>query len=248
MRTALPGQTLTVRARVTGGKPSSVTLFVATSRDAAPFKVAMTVSGTEMYAGSIPEASLTPQGEIMYYVEARDATGAAVETPWYTIRIGAARVEAKAPESSWKKPALIGGGILAAGGAAYALSSGGGGGGGSDTPADTTSIYKGTYIGADTTCVQAPDGVSKCASSDLTITVSDKGVLETGNLYAGESLQTTLSGPSFILVKDIDQDGRKGQVQYLGTIVDQRIVGSVQGSVTSTNGISIYTGTFSALK
>ncbi|MCE9613005.1 MAG: hypothetical protein K8T26_01930 [Lentisphaerae bacterium] len=263
INTALTGQSITVRARVADPAPKSVTLFFATSRDAAPFKVAMSSSGPQIYAGSISETQLTNLKEIYYYIEARDAADNAVETPWYTVKLqpgspeGGAAVSAsksgtdgkpQKEQAAWVKPTLIGGGLLAAGGIAYAASSGGGGGGDSGDGGGGTSEYAGTYTGTDTTCTQAPTGGTTCNPSGLTITITDQGVVQTSDLRDGQRLETPLSGANFVLVADVNEDGFTGEIQYVGTVVDRRVVGTIQGSATSAAGVAVFSGTFSAVR
>ncbi len=268
VHSAIPGQSLTIRARISGGVPKSVTLLFATSKDAAPFRVPMSMLGPGVYTGSIPEPMLARLPEVYYYIEARDAADAPVETPWYTVHVrsgtgvktgaGTTGVGTSASgesggeaQSSWVKPALIGGGILAVGGVAYALSQSGGGGGddgggggGGPTPA------AGTYTGTDTTCRQNPDGTSTCESSGLTITISEQGVVQSDNLRDGQNMEASLSGSSFVLVGSVNEGGVAGEIQYPGTVVDQRIVGNIQGSASSSasNGVIVFSGNFSAVK
>lgn len=261
VRTAAPGQNVTVRARITGPGPTSVSLFFATSKDAAPFKLPMAISGPGIYAGTISESMLSRLSEVYYYIEARDAQDAPVETPWYTIQIraptgttggaaGAAKsTTAETKKSSWVKPALIGGGILAAGGIAYAASSGSGGGGDDDGGGgSTTSSYAGVYKGSDTSCFQPSGGSPACEASVLTITITEQGVVQSDDLHTGQQLEAVLSGNSFVMVADVSDADVSGEIQYLGTVVDRRIVGSIQGSTSSAAGVGVFSGSFSAVR
>lgn len=258
VRSAMAGQSLTVRISVTGGTPKAVTLLFTTSKDVAPFKVPMSTSGGGVYTGTIPDWQMGQGSELYYYIEARDVADAPEETPWYTVQIRPPQAtpvvapskvgtaESADEGRSWVKPALIGGGLLAAGGIAYAMSQSGGGG--SDSGGGEAGAAAGTYTGTDTTCAQQPDGSSSCNSSGLTITINDQGVVQTSTLRDGQDLQGALSGGSFVLIGDYKDNGANGEIQYVGTVVDRRIVGSIQGSASATSGVVVFSGSFSAVR
>lgn len=268
VRVAIPGQGISVRATIAGEEPRSVSLFFTPSRDVAPFRLPMNASGNGVYAGSIPELNLSGLTEVYYYLEARDSSDTPIETPWYTVRIQAPsstsaattqRTTAVQPStradddsSSWVKPALIGAGAIAAGAIGYAIydSSSGGGDGDSDAPPqDSTTNSVGTYSGTETTCNQNPTTGTSCDSSGFKIVIDAQGGVRTDDLRDGTTMVGTLSGSSFILVADVDEGGFVGEIQYIGAVVDNRVVGSIQGSAQDTTGAVItFTGNFSGVK
>jgi hypothetical protein len=143
IKVAVRGQNILFRAKVIDDAKAidSVTLFYAVSRDAAPYKVAMTPAGAGIYMGTVSADLTAGLQQLLYYIEAKDSLGATAETPWYPVEIksgvpsatstpSAKNASPPEKESSWKKPALIAGGALAAGGAALAIMGGGGGSGG----------------------------------------------------------------------------------------------------------------------
>lgn len=260
---ALPGQSIAVRATIVGETPRSVSLFFTPSRDVAPFRLPMRASGEGVYAVTIPELNLAGLREVYYYIEARDLADNAAETPWYTVTIqmvepaapaaaGATKrttmAPATAPEKEqgrWVMPTLIGAGILAAGGIAYAVADNASG---DDDDAPSTPSAAGTYTGTETTCIQRPDTGSSCASDGFTLTIDDQGVVKTSDLRDGTTMQTTLSASAFVLVASYDQDGFVGEIQYVGNVVDQRVVGSIQGSASGDLGTATFSGSFSGVK
>lgn len=252
------GQDILFRARATPGTNPirSVTLFYAVSRDAAPFKVAMQESGAGWYTGSVSGELTSGLSQLLYYLEARDAADAVAETPWHTITVknpaasGNAGIRPSPPPSgetgsSWKKPALIAGGVLLAGGAALALTSGGGGGGGGS---DNTYTNPGTYNGTVTLCIQPPGSSSSCTTRSMTLVIDQNGMVSSDTLHEGQHLESQLSGANFLMVASITETNGSGQVQYLGTLVNNRIYGSIQGTLTSSTGTGTYSGNFSAAK
>lgn len=262
VKVAVKGQNVVIRATITddAGPVREATLFVAVSRDAAPFRITMTRSGDSLYTGTISAGVLNNLDQVQYYIDAVDSNALTTETPWYTLAIkspepgksvaaegSAAPEQAKRP--SWVKPALIAGGVLAAGGVALALSGGGGGGGGDNsTGTNKTSSSAGTYTGSATTCFQPPSASSTCASGAITITIDANGHVVSDSLYSGQSLSGSLSGSSFVLTATVQTGDRSGQIDYIGTVVDTRIVGSIQGTATTAGGSGTYSGTFTAVK
>ena len=262
------GQSVVFRARVSGPTQAvkSVTLFYAVSRDAAPYRVAMNDSGAGVFTGSIPADMTAGLNQILYYIEARNEAGSTAETPWYTIDVkiptGAqpepAAVVAAPPaplspertQSSWKKPALIAGGVLLVGGAALALSSGGGGGGGdsSSSSGGATTNAAGSYSGSATTCFQPPGSNATCSTRAIAIAIDGSGNVTSDSLRDGVHLAGKLSGANFLLVTPVQEAGLNGDIQFLGTVVDNRIAGSIQGTVTGSGGTGTYSGNFSAAK
>lgn len=147
----------------------------------------------------------------------------------------------------WKETALLAGGGVLAGGVYLWLddddsgSSGGGGGGGGSS---TTNF--GTYAGTATLSTQVGDTGTTFVTRPMTLTIDDTGSVSSDTLHPGQTLAGSLNGSSFVLVAVVDEDGRTGEIQYIGTVVDDRIVGSTQGSATSAEGAVVYSGSFSA--
>lgn len=266
------GQNIAVRARVSGGAQplEQVTLMWAPSRDTAPFRIAMEDTGTAIYSGTVPATLFTGLHELYYYIEARDAEGITAETPWYTVAVRPLKANPAnatttrpaeqpsgtkpAPDpddksSKWVKPALIGGGLLAAGGAAYLLTQDSGGSDGGEAPIDPPPSAKGTYIGNVTTCFQPQGSNIVCSAQALTMVIDADNLVQTSDLTPGETLGARLSGSSFVFAVPVDDAFGTGEIQYIGTVIDTRIVGTVQGSSTSpSGGIGTYSGTFTATR
>ncbi len=260
---AVRGQDVLFRVRVVpGAQPvKAVTLFYSVSRDAAPYKLAMQASGAGWFTGSISADMTAGLNQILYYIEARDTSDVTAETPWHTIAVknpgsgvappanpAPATVNQKPPaqeESSWTKPALIAGGVILAGGTALALASGGGGGGSSGSP---TNAAAGTYGGTVTTCEQPPGSGSVCSSHAMTVLIDNTGMVSSDALYEGKHLEGKLSGSNFLLSTPVSGTNGTGEIQFLGTVVDNRIAGSVQGSFTSASGVGTYSGNFNGIK
>lgn len=253
---AAQGQDILFRAQVKPGTQpiKAVTLFYAVSRDAAPYKVSMQNSGSGWFTGSISADMTTGLKQLLYYIEARDEADATAETPWYTIVVknsGSPAVTTRPAQddkgSSWTKPALIAGGIVLAGGAAIALASGGGGGS-SGTADSTITNVAGTYIGTVTQCTEPPGGSSYCTSHAMTILIDANNVVSSDTLATGKHLEGRLSGANFLLITSVTETNGTGEIQYLGTVVNNRIAGSVQGTLTTTAGTGTYSGNFTAAK
>lgn len=253
---AVKGQDVLFRTQVNpGAKPVKVvTLFYAVSRDAAPYKVVMQNSGVGWYTGTISAHMTAGLSQILYYIEARDTSDATTETPWYTIVVKNTGVPSTAQQApgdqgrSWTKPALIAGGVILAGGAALALSSGGGGGGGGSSPDGTATNAAGTYSGTVTLCVQPPGSSSSCSSRAISILIDANNTVSTDTLSDGQHLEGKLSGANFLLVASVTETNGTGDIQYLGTLVNNRISGSIQGTLTTPTGTGTYSGNFSAAK
>jgi len=259
---AVQGQEVLFRAQVKPGAypVKTVTLFYAVSRDAAPYKVAMQDSGAGWFTGSISADMTTGLAQLLYYIEARDNADSTAETSWYTIAVKnsgggtttpkavASSPTGKAPDekgSSWTKPALIAGGVVLAGGAALALA---GGGGGSGSSSGTTNDAAGTYSGTVTLCVQPPASSSTCSSHAMTLFIDGNGMVSSDALYEGKHLQGKLSGNNFLLVTSSTTTNGTGEIQFLGTVVNNSIAGSIQGTLTTSTGTGTYSGNFSAVK
>ena len=67
-------------------------------------------------------------------------------------------------------------------------------------------------------------------------------------LRDGVHLAGTLSGANFLLVTPVQTAGLSGDIEFLGTVVNNRIAGSIQGTVTGTAGTGTCSGNFSAAK
>lgn len=252
---ALTGQPLMIRARITdeSGEVRSATLYYAVSKDAAPFSVVMQPAGATVYIAAVPESVLSGIQELSYYIEAEDQAGVTSETAWYPVKVqkssdkmvsdktGAS--DTKSTRAKWTTPALIiGGSAVVIGGVLAAANSGGGGGSGTHPNADAAGIY----TGSSTTCYQPPSGVSSCSSSGITIAVNTQGVVSSSSLHPGSLMEDQLSGSGFVLTASINDPAQKGEIQYLGTVADGRIAGTIQGSVTTPDGVGTYSGAFSA--
>jgi len=158
----------------------------------------------------------------------------------------------------WKETALLAGGGLVAGGLYLWLdddddsSSGGGAAGGGDpggggSGGTTNQVDQASYAGTVTLSTQAGDSDTTFETRAVTISVSENGTVTSDDLYPGQTLRDSLNGSSFVLEATVDDGGRTGEIQFIGTILDGRIVGSIQGSATSAaEGEITYAGSFSA--
>ena len=254
---AVQGQDVLFRAQVFPGTLpiKNVTLFYSVSRDAAPYKVTMHDTGSGWFTGSITADMAAGLKQIPYYIEARDKGDSTAETPWSTIVVKNADSPATgaAPKadkgSSWTKPALIAGGVVLAGGAALALASGGGGGGGSSSSSDSsTTNTAGTFGGSVTLCVQPPASSSTCSAHPMTIRIDENNLVSSDTLYEGKHLEGRLSGANFLLLTTVTTTNGTGEIQYLGTVINNRIAGSIQGTLTTDTGTGTYSGNFNAVK
>lgn len=161
--------------------------------------------------------------------------------------------ETEKEKPKWVKPALIAGGAALLIGGGYAIAGGGGGGGGGssdgggdvDGGANTVTNF-GTYVGSQTTCFQEQGGSAQCDTGPASITIAENGLVTSESLRPGQRLETMLSGSSFVFNAPINEGGRTGNIQYSGTVLDRRIVGSIQGSAQTATGSGTYTGTFNA--
>lgn len=252
VRVAVRGQSLSVRATVTStsGSVKNVYLYYATSRDAAPFKLAMQGAGAGVYLGTVPGALLGSAPQVSYYIEAVDDHGAAAETDWCTVELRAPQAgdtaAAGGSQRSWVKPALYVGGVAAlVGGAAWAASSGGGGsGGGSNTNA------AGSYVGTVTTCLEMNGSPPTCESHALRILITSDGAVNSDTLRNGVYVEGRLSGSDFTINSAVNETNLTGEIRYSGTLLDNsRITGSISGPARTTDGTNgVYSGTFNATK
>ncbi len=243
------GQPLMIRAKVDGrGRTvKAVAVHYSTSRDAAPFTVAMQSSGAGAWVGTIPGGVLAALKQVSYYVSAEDDRGATAETPWYVVKLqDPSAAEAGYGRPGWVKPALIGGGAaLVAGGVALAVAAGGDdddGGGGMPPGAP------GTYAGSVTRCQALPGAAPSCGTHSATIQIAADGVVSSADLHPATTMQGRMSGTSFVLSVPVQMPGEDGEVRYIGTLVGTRIVGTVEGSAGTGTNTVIYTGTFTATK
>ena len=265
---AVRGQPITILANVTddSGLVKSVTMFYSASKDAAPFRSPMKSSGTSLYYGTIPAGMISSASSISYYIEALDYVDAAQETAWHTIAIkdatapvktvepspanvSAAPIAASVPASKSSGPSALTVGAIAVGGAAVV---GGAvllaiGGGGSSSDGGGGGVEAGTYVGSATQCVSVEGSNSSCNSHSISVSISDTGVVSSDSLLEGASLQGPLRSSDFTMIAQLTGVST-GEVVYSGTVVDQRIVGSITGSAQSSQGRSVYSGTFTATK
>lgn len=266
---AVRGQAVTVLANVTddSGLVKSVTLFYSLSKDAAPFRIVMKPSAGSVYYGTIPQSMLTGDS-VSYYIEAMDYVDATSETAWYVVEMKDVVAKAREKEpvvvpppakpsrassdeggSRWLGVGIIAGGAAAVLGGALLVaadggddsSSGGGGGGG---------VEAGRYSGSVTECFTPAGGTASCASHGIAIDISSSGLVSSDNLNEGMYMETSLHGTEFTLMANLSGPGVEvtGQVAYVGTVVDNRIVGSISGDGTSSAGAGTFSGTFSATK
>jgi len=251
VKVAVPAQAISLRAVVMtkGPELKSVNLYYTPSSDVAPFKVPMHDAGGGAYIGTIDAVLLTGLDKITYYLEAVDAEGAMAETSWYEVSIGgSAAEEGEVPPvektRSWKKPVLIGGGLAAvAGGTALAVAGGSGGGGGAGTNATV-------YAGSATVGLQVSGAAAEYDTYAIGITVTAAGTVGSDSLRPGHYMEAALTQNDFLLSAPVEEDdGTTGEIQFVGTVLEDRISGSVHGSVTTGDGRSgIYVGNFSATK
>lgn len=170
-----------------------------------------------------------------------------------------------APE--WVRPTLIGAGILALVGAViWAESSGGDGGEDpapstpaaptpAPAPAPVTSSetnvleqYRGDYEGTVTACREPPNAAISCDTHDFSLDIDERGRVRTDTLHPGQDLRGTITaGGNFILVADVDEAGYVGEVQYGGSVVGDRVAGSIHGSASHpVQGTIAFSGSFGA--
>ncbi|MBP7276054.1 MAG: hypothetical protein KBA51_07610 [Kiritimatiellae bacterium] len=261
---AIKGQSLVVRARVKDAQRpvKSVILYYSTGRDAAPFEVGMTPADPGSYFGTIPGSVTSDLKSFTYYLAAENSVGEMAETKWTTVQVreprpgdapaGGATAGGK-ERPKWVTPALIAGGVaLAAGGALIAVNAsdsgddgdGGGGGGGLDLDQAA-----GTYTGEVTLRSEPPGGgVPTLTTRAFSIGVARDGAVSSATIHEGATLTARISGNTFVLAAPISEAEQSGEVRYLGTVVENRIVGTIQGSATSADGVTVYGGIFSAVK
>jgi hypothetical protein len=211
----------------------SVTLYYSTARDAAPFEVSMNPTAPGSYIGTVPENVLSGLTQIAYYLAAENNIGAMSETPWHTVAI-------RTPQPGEAPPPGTGEGAVGQ----DSSSSGGGGGGGLDLQKAA-----GTYSGEVSLREQPPgDLPEQLTTRACRITLAADGGLTTSDLHQGKTLNGRLSGNSFVLSTTVERGGSSGEIRYLGTVVDNRIVGTIQGSVVAAEGTYVFSGIFSAVK
>ena len=121
------------------------------------------------------------------------------------------------------------------------------GGGSSDDSGDGGKVQAGTYVGSVTECSSIEGMSSSCSSHGMSIDILDTGILSSDSLREGMSLQGPLRGSDFTLIAPLTGVST-GEVIYTGTVVDQKIVGSITGSSQSSGGRAVYSGTFTATK
>ena len=251
-------QSLNIRAQVTSpAQPlENVTLHFTTSTDSTPVKIPMKPLDETIWSGTIPASFISGYSSNNYYIDATTTDGLITENDWYRINIlslDAAASSAIQPssgsagsphhEKAWVKPALIAGGTVAvAGGAVLLLAGGGGGGGGggSDEPATNAA---GTYAGSATTCYATSTNTT-CETTMIAITVSSDGYATSDTLCPDQFMRSPVDGDAFTMIAETET----GQLIYSGTILADRIVGSINGSGKPAYGSGAYSGTFNATR
>jgi hypothetical protein len=252
-----PGQSITIRAIVTdvAGAVKSATLLYSTSRDVAPFRLSMQLSGADTYLATVPGALLTGARQVLYYIEAVNGAGETSETKWYTIELqpppaelGDGSAPPVAKTSSWKKPALYAGGAAVLIGAGiWAATANKDDDGGSSSGGSVTNA--GTYAGDATTYLQMSGSAPTSESHAMRILITSDGVVSSDSLRQGVYVEGRLSGSDFALVSPIAETNRTGEIRYEGTVLNGRITGAVHGSVRDTDGATgTYSGTFNATR
>jgi hypothetical protein len=258
---AAKGQGIAVRATVTDDTAvKAVTLYYSTSKDVAPFKLQMQPAGAGVYVATIPANLLGKASLVTYYIEAADDQGATAETRWYDVSIqapqavpaaakGGAEPARKEKEegSFWTKPATIVGGVLLLGGATAAIIA-------SSSKSDhgsssSTDPNAGTYVGSVTTSLEFAGQTPAYSSHGMTIAIGSDGAVSSDTLYEGQHLQGTLQGSDFTLTAVVSETNLSYDIQYVGSIMNSRITGSVGGTARTgagTNGV--YYGSFYAVK
>ncbi len=255
---AAMNQSLNFRAQVisTSAPLESVTLYFTTSTDSAPVKIPMKPLDGNLWSGTIPAGFIAGFRSINYYIEAITDHGLLTETTWYRVNIlsvdqpaaaapaafNDSRSMADSGDKTWVKPALIAGGAVAvAGGAVLLLAGGGGGGGGgSDDPVTNAA---GTYAGTATTCYATSTNTA-CETDMIAITITEDGYATSDTLCSGEFMRSPVRGDEFTMMAEQET----GQIIYSGTIVNDKIVGSISGSGTTSAGSGSYSGTFNATR
>lgn len=273
---AVRGQPLTLKAKITGAEEPVATLYYALFRDAAPFRVTMKATGLDYFVGTLDAGLISGVDAISYYIEVQDKSGAITETPWYKVEFRAPEAKSStalpppgpagpapvipvsstpAPskqDGNWKTPALVAGGAAVVLGGAYLLtnddgdsdSGDDGGGGGGGTTNDPSGVYNGTV----TTCFTPDGGAAACDSAPMSIVVGDNDVVFSETLRPGQQLVGQLVDSSFTLTAAVNENGTNGTIQFEGTLVGTKILGSVSGAATTPGGQGSYTGSFSANK
>ena len=231
---AARGQPLTIRAHVAAEQAlQAVRLHYTTSRDVAPASSPMVASGGDVYIGTIPASALAAATSVLYYVEALDAGGALKESAWYTVPVrdasgGADAGGGESGRAGWVTPALIAGGAaVVVGGVALAGGLGGGGDDG-DSSGGSGAAAEGSYSGPVTTVTQETGGGTSAETHSATVTISAARRVYSDTLRPGVPMETSLSGSSFVLRSTVSEPDRSGEIRYVGTVVDNRIVGTVE--------------------
>ena len=261
------GQALTLKAKVEDDQQgvAQVTLYYALFRDAAPFRLPMRPTGLNFYVATIDANVLQGVEKLAYYIESQDKDGAVSETPWYNVEFrkadDVAGAEPPGPtpvqpvassgakdKVNYTRVGLIAGGTAAlVGGILLAANSGGGGGGSSGGSNTNKANYAGTYSGDATTCLKVGSGAPSCESHAMAIVIDARGAVLSDNLLPGRQLTGSLNGNTFVLSANIDDGaGTAGTMFFNGTVVDNRVVGSVSGNAATPTGTGVYSGTFSA--
>ena len=146
---------------------------------------------------------------------------------------------------------IAGGAVAVAGGALLASNmSDDGDDSSSSDGGGSTVTNAGTYKGSVTVCLELTGSSPSCSAHAITILIDDNNLVSTSTLQEGVTMTDTLSGDSFMMTAEVDdaESGLTGEIIFSGTVVGERIVGTVTGTATSTAGSGVYSGTFSATK
>lgn len=258
---ALRGQPITVLAQISSAAPiKTVTLHYTLSKDASPFKLTMQPAGPAIFTGTIPATLLGNAAQVAYYIAATDARDVATETPWYTVQIKGTGDALPAPVAittpapalaaaggeghAWGTTALIAGGAAAVVGAGIYFA---GRGGGSDGGGAVTNV-QGTYTGSKTITLTMPGQPASSATTPVTIIIDQTGNVYSDSLVDGHVISGAMSGGGFSLSGSSSSSNLTSSFSFHGSVVDNRIVGTISGSAQSATNAGTYAGSFSAGK
>jgi hypothetical protein len=256
------GQSLAIRASVTADAvQKAVYLYYSVSRDAAPYKLTMLSTGSDGYIVTIPGALLGGATQVTYYIEAVAGGDVSAETLWYTVDLrtpedgGEARGAAPEKNLKWVKPALYAGGAAVLIGGAALLASGRDKGGSAPPPPASTNSGGGTvtnagsYVGTANTGYELGSAKPTWSTTAIRILVTSDGVVSSDTLRQNSYVEGRLSGQDFLLISAINETNRVGEIRYKGTIIENRISGSISGSDQISGGDGgAYSGNFSATR
>jgi hypothetical protein len=88
------------------------------------------------------------------------------------------------------------------------------------------------------------NGPPECESVSAGILIDVNGRVLSNNLLAGQQLTGTLIGNEFTLTGSDNRADVSGTIVFNGTVVGNRIIGSVSGSATTGSDAGSYSGSF----